>query len=628
MRDQDKTRRQLLDEVAELRRRVAMFHAEEIEQQRFRNYFEQGLIGMAMTGLDKRWLQVNDRLCEILGYSREELYQRTWAELTYADDLGKDEAEFDRLLGGEIEHYRMDKRFVHKNGAVVHTRIFIRAFRKESCAIDHIVALIEDVTAQQRAEQSLRQSHEELRAIYDNMVDGLLIADLETRRLVRANDSVCRMLGYSKDELLSKSIEDIHPHELVPACLEAVQAHVEGRIHVNPGVPILRKDGTVFYADIAARGLVYAGRRCIVGFFRDITDRQQSQEELRRSEEKYRRLVEACPDTVVMADLEGIVSFVSHRGVEQHGASRPDQIIGRSATEFVAEGDRERTAASLGRLLEEGVVRNEEFTFIRRDGAGYAGELSAAVIHDASGTPSALMAIIRDVTERKKAVEALQQERRTLEHMLRASDHERQLIAYDIHDGLAQYLAGAIMQFETFNHVKDTQPGQAADAFRAGMTMLRQSHFEARRMISGLRPPILDEAGVLAAIGHLVNDRRFEGGPRIEVRSRVSFTRLAPILENAIYRIVQEGLNNACKHSRSEEVCIGLVQREDQIRIEVQDWGVGFDPKATPENRYGLAGIRQRCRLLGGRFRLRTKAGEGTSIVAVLPLVEAPDHGR
>ena len=86
------------------------------------------------------------------------------------------------------------------------------------------------------------------------------------------------------------------------------------------------------------------------------------------------------------------------------------------------------------------------------------------------------------------------------------------------------------------------------------MTMLRQGHFEARRLISGVRPPILDESGVVAAVAHLVNEQRRQKGPTIEFLSKVEFDRLAPILENAIYRIVQEGLANACRHSKSQTV--------------------------------------------------------------------------
>jgi signal transduction histidine kinase len=205
---------------------------------------------------------------------------------------------------------------------------------------------------------------------------------------------------------------------------------------------------------------------------------------------------------------------------------------------------------------------------------------------------------------------------------LQSSDHERQTITYDIHDGLAQQLAAAIMQFQMFDHLKDTKPEEAAKAHEAGVAMLRQSHFEARRLISGVRPPILDESGIMAAIAHLVHDQRFDHGPKIEFHSKVTFHRLAPLLENAIYRIVQESVTNACKHSKTEKVKVSLSQRDGHVRIEIRDWGIGFVPDTVEEGRYGLEGIRQRARLLGGKSTIDSVPGSGTRIVVKLPITE------
>jgi signal transduction histidine kinase len=214
----------------------------------------------------------------------------------------------------------------------------------------------------------------------------------------------------------------------------------------------------------------------------------------------------------------------------------------------------------------------------------------------------------------------LKREHRAIRHLLQSSDHERQLIAYEIHDGLAQYLAGAIMQFEVYRHLKATKPNEAGKAYDAGMTMLRQSHFEARRLISGVRPPILDESGVVAAIAHLVNEERRQNGPTIEFHSDVAFDRLIPILENAAYRIIQEGLTNACKHSKSQRVRVELVQHGEDLRIKIQDWGVGFDPSDVEEDRFGLPGIRERARLLGGNATVESTPEHGTCILVELPL--------
>jgi signal transduction histidine kinase len=230
--------------------------------------------------------------------------------------------------------------------------------------------------------------------------------------------------------------------------------------------------------------------------------------------------------------------------------------------------------------------------------------------------------VFRDVTERRQSQAALERERRTLKHMLKASDHERRLIAYEIHDGLAQELAGAIMQFQIYAHAQQTKSKDAAKVFDAGMTMLRQSHFEARRLISGVRPPILDESGVLAAIAHLVHEPAFDKGPKIDFRSRVTFNRLAPILENVVYRIVQEGLTNARNHSKSPKIVVSLMQRDNRLRIKIQDWGIGFDPKTVRENCFGLKGIRGRARILRGKCSIRSKPGEGTVVVVELPVLE------
>ncbi|MEN6449703.1 MAG: PAS domain S-box protein [Thermoguttaceae bacterium] len=353
-----------------------------------------------------------------------------------------------------------------------------------------------EVHVRRRAEDSLRQERDEFRAIYDSMSEGMLIVDFETKHIVRVNAALCRMLGYSEEELLAISVKDIHPPEDTPSLLQRLEEWAAGSRREEVDIPMIRKDGAVFPADIMGNRLVCQGRRCIAGFFRDIT-------------------------------------------------------------------------------------------------------------------------------ERKRAQERLQREHAILRHLLESSDHERRQIAYEIHDGLAQELAGAIMQFQTFECLKEHDASQAAQAFDAGMGMLRQGHFEVRRLIAGVRPPVLDEQGIVAAIAHLVHEQRLRNGPNIEFRSRVDFDRLAPPLESAIYRIVQEGLANACEHSESKIIRVRLVQRGAVVRIEVRDWGTGFDPKQmqTKRGRYGLMGLRQRARLLGGRCSIQSAPGKGARVIVELPVI-------
>jgi two-component system cell cycle sensor histidine kinase/response regulator CckA len=125
---------------------------------RFRSVFELPLIGIAITSLEKGWLEVNDRLCEMLGYPCEELTKLTWAELTHPDDLDADVSLFNKVLRGELEGYSLDKRFIRKDGTVIHTALSVRCVRKPDRSVDYFVALLQDISDRKLAEEHLRQT--------------------------------------------------------------------------------------------------------------------------------------------------------------------------------------------------------------------------------------------------------------------------------------------------------------------------------------------------------------------------------------------------------------------------------------------------------------------------------------
>jgi signal transduction histidine kinase len=227
-----------------------------------------------------------------------------------------------------------------------------------------------------------------------------------------------------------------------------------------------------------------------------------------------------------------------------------------------------------------------------------------------------------EVQERIRAEAAITREQGILRRLLQSSDHERRVIAYEIHDGLAQQLAAACMYFETFENLRKENADASTEAYTAGVTTLRRSLVEARRLINNVRPPVLDDEGIRAAVQHLVSDYRGPDAPLIEFQDEISFDRLNPVLENAIYRVTQEALTNACKYSKANRVRVELTQQGDAwIRAEIRDWGVGFDPTLVRDGCFGLEGIRERARLLGGRAVVVSLPGQGTQIVAEFPLL-------
>ena len=230
-----------------------------------------------------------------------------------------------------------------------------------------------------------------------------------------------------------------------------------------------------------------------------------------------------------------------------------------------------------------------------------------------------------ETKERRQAEEHSLKEQQYLRHLLELQDRDRQMVSYEIHDGFVQQLAAAIMHFAAFRRLKGEGDDQVWKSFEAGIQTLNDCMREARQLIRGLRSPILDEFGVVAAVEDLISHGA-PGKPEIEFVHDLDGQRLAASLENTVYRIVQEGLANACRHSRSERVFVRLTQRERYLQIEVQDWGIGFDPQEVGDGHFGLEGIQKRARLFGGSAIIKSTVGKGTRIVVQLPL--AGDAGN
>ncbi|MGO8749905.1 MAG: DUF4118 domain-containing protein [Thermoguttaceae bacterium] len=216
----------------------------------------------------------------------------------------------------------------------------------------------------------------------------------------------------------------------------------------------------------------------------------------------------------------------------------------------------------------------------------------------------------------------LQKEDRRLRDVMESQDRDRQLIGFEIHDGLAQLLVGAVMRLESFPRLHEKEPAEAWKHFETGLQLLNDAIREARRLINGLRPPSLDAAGLTEAIADLVRDVAVREHVEVEFVHDVEFERLPRPLENCIFRIVQESLTNACRHSKSEKVRVRLRREENRLCIEVQDWGIGFDPQSAHEGHYGIESIRERARLFGGEAAIESRPDEGTRVAVWFPLPE------
>jgi PAS domain S-box-containing protein len=146
-------------------------------EERFRRYFELGLIGMAMTSPAKGCLEVNDELCRILGYERSELLRMSWAESTHPDDLAADVEKFERVMAGEMDCYSMDKRWIRKDGRIIDSIMAARCARRADGSVDYFVGLVLDTTERKMAEEKLRESEHAIRgAVISPGIAGIRVA--------------------------------------------------------------------------------------------------------------------------------------------------------------------------------------------------------------------------------------------------------------------------------------------------------------------------------------------------------------------------------------------------------------------------------------------------------------------
>jgi len=206
---------------------------------------------------------------------------------------------------------------------------------------------------------------------------------------------------------------------------------------------------------------------------------------------------------------------------------------------------------------------------------------------------------------------AVQKEQRRLRYVLELYERDRKLVGFEIHDGFIQEATAALLALQAYDTLQEVDP-RARETHAQALRLLQEAIAEARRLISGLRPVILEDFGVVAAIENLIQTARTKTGLDIEWLHHVYFDRLTPPLEAAIFRIAQESLTNASRHSKSRRVRVELAQQADRACITVQDWGCGFDLQATNADRYGLQGIWERARLFGGKASIQSAPGKGT----------------
>ncbi|MGA2172279.1 MAG: PAS domain S-box protein [Sedimentisphaerales bacterium] len=286
-------------------------------------------------------------------------------------------------------------------------------WRDKTGRIIGIIGANRDITEQKKAEQALRESEARYKAIFESAKEGILVADIETKRFKYANPAVCRMLGYTVEEMQQMNVHDIHPKEFLPQVLLHFEALARGERLLSRNVLCLRKDGTIFYADIHSTNVVIDNRLSAVGFFTDITERKNAEEALRQSEEKFRGLAERSFDMIFATDNDGKITYVSP-ACEKILAFKPEEMVGKSFKDFVSKAYLQPTIEYFTGIIKGRDLKSFISEVKRKDNTPVFIEANMSPIMQ-NGKVVGAQGVVRDITERKKSEEELQKARDELD---------------------------------------------------------------------------------------------------------------------------------------------------------------------------------------------------------------------
>ena len=258
-------------------------------QERTSRIFELPLVGITIASPSKQLLEVNNKLCEIFGYSREELFQKSWAEITYPDDLNFNINYFEQLLAGKLDSYSMEKRYIRKDGQIIYTTLSVSCIRSAEGAVEYVVGFVQDITDKKQAEQALYQSQKKIQRLFELPLVGMAITS-PSKGWIDANDKLCEIFGYaSREELFQKTWSELtHPDDLAAnlKLFDQVLANeIDGYTLDNR---LIRKDGSVIYGSISVRcqRMPSGAVDYLVAIIQDITERKQAEDILKEYNNK------------------------------------------------------------------------------------------------------------------------------------------------------------------------------------------------------------------------------------------------------------------------------------------------------------------------------------------------------
>lgn len=476
-----------------------------------------------------------------------------------------------------------------------------------------------------------------------NRVKGYAIYLLDPEGRVQTwNEGAQRIKGYRPEEIVGQPIEVFYTPEEVkrgePHCnLEIAAAR---GTHYCEGWRV-RKNGQHFWADVVFTAIYDADHR-LTGFAkitRDTTEQKLAQEKIAY----FARLIEDTSDAIFSTDSTGAIKTWNKASESLFGYSAAE-VIGRQATSLMQPQITEEVRAPIRLQLEQQGYWKGEIAYLDSSGERKTILQSVSDSRDAEGKHNGYVIVGRDVTNWKKVEEQLRQFNSALEeqvkvktaeiwrsnqglralasHLQDIREEERAAMAREVHDELGQQLTGLKMDL---NLLVKKLPVESKEELIARtqsiMTLLDETIRTVRKIASELRPSILDDLGLVAALEWQGQEFMKRSGIITGFRSNRPTVELPPGISIGLFRICQEALTNVARHSSARNVGIILVWERSQLSLAIQDDGHGIDPERQAKNKtLGLLGMKERAQMMGGKLTIDSKPGEGVTLSITIPI--------
>ena len=490
-----------------------------------------------------------------------------------------------------------------------------------------------DITDQKKVEAATRQAHERLQeqaAVLE--LAPVLVRDMESR-IVLWTKGAERLYGFSKAEALGRV-----SHELFQTRFAQGKAHVDEMLRSLgqwEGELVHRKSNGERLV-VASQQTVYrdsTGRPLhILEVNADITQRKSAEQGLRESQARFASIIDSAMDAIISIDEAQLV-VLFNRAAERMFGCAAAEALGQTLDRFIPAQLRSAHRAHVHAFGATGATNRamgklNDLTALRADGQEFP--IEASISQTQVGGAKLFTVILRDLTKRKAAEEALsrseEQLRALTNRLQQAREEEAMRIARELHDQLGRCLTAMKMDVDG---IERGLAGAAAEADLGALTekvrrmneTLDETVYTVRRIAAELRPGVLDDLGLSAAIEWQARDFQRRSGVSCVVRAPEEDLPLSRDQATALFRIFQESLTNVARHAKATKVWVNLSKEEGAVVLEVEDDGVGISSARLAERHsLGLLGMRERVAAFGGEIELAGMPGQGTAVVVRMPV--------